>query len=168
MKLFLLLALVGLDALAMQRPRSKSETKSKSTNSTQSPLECVSQELVLAIRDLDLPKTQAALKKIESLGKNPEELQCVQTETSTLVAALKFHYEKVSAGVAQYAAQNAVSRFSNPKGKNHEFPCASQAAIFDHGKALAIHDTVINFFTSQWRHQPECLFSFEQENAQKP
>ena len=93
------------------------------------------------------------------MNKKAEELQCLQTEISSLVVAMKFHYENVSASVAQLAAHCAVARYTEPKAKHPEFPSASQAAIIDHGTALAIHDTVINFFTKEWRQLPECVFS---------
>lgn len=127
--------------------------------STASPLEQLSADLKIAIRDLDLPKTQAALNKINELNKKTEELQYLETEVTPLVRALQFHYEKISEGVAQLAAQAAIERFTCPQPKNPIFPSASQAAFFDHGKALAIHDVVTNFFIKRWSSEPECTFS---------
>lgn len=165
MKLNFLCVLVCFNLSAMHRPRSKSETKTKPTSSHQSVFMKVSADLKIAIRDLDLSKTQAALKKIEAMDKKNEELLCLQTETSCLVVALKFHYETVSARVAKLAAGTAVERYTDPRAKQLEFPSASHAAIFNHGTALAIHDTVINFFTTQWRQQPECIFSLPIQSA---
>jgi hypothetical protein len=134
--------------------------KSKSTKRAPlSPLEQLSADLKIAIRDLDLPKTQAALKKINELNKKAEELQCLETEITPLVRALQFHYEKVSEGVAQLAAQAAIERYTTPQTKNPIFPNACQAAFIDHGKAIAIQDVVTNFFIKRWRSESECTFS---------
>lgn len=161
MKHILLLLLFGANILAMHKPAAKNKRAARATTLTTNPtsLTDLSRDLKVAIREIDLAKTQATLTLIGALQKKPEELRCLEVEVAAHVNALKFHHEKISKYTAKLAAKAQIENLSSNSNLNNAvFPSASQVTVLNHAHAIAIHDVVSDFFREQWQSS-ECTFT---------
>lgn len=159
-KLFLsLLFFTNIHAMNRSKHNAPKAIRSIMLTTDPTSLSDLSRDLKVAIREIDLAKTQATLILIGALQKKSEELRCLEVEVSAQVNALKFHHEKISKYTAKWAAKVQVENLiSNSNLNNTIFPSASQAAILNHAYATAIHDAVNDFFREQWQFS-QCNFT---------
>ena len=147
---YLLLLLFAANAQAMVKPRPKSKRAAHPITDPTSFID-LSRDLHVAIRDINLAKTQTTLNLLKQLQKKPEELRCLELEVCSYVAALKNFQEAKSKETAKCAANTAIAKLNAHDSQKNDCETVSQAAVLDHAHAIAIHDSVLDFFRQEYQ-----------------
>lgn len=140
----------------------RASKKSAQPKTAPSALCNLSNELKIAIRDIDFAKTQTVLNKIAALNKKSEELLCLELEVTTYTEAIKFQKLEYSKHIANLAAHEEIAKHKNGSKTidTKILQTVCQSATLDHAKAIAIDRLVLNFFIERMREQPNCSFNF--------
>lgn len=156
--LFLLFA--SLSLYGMQAP----SRLGKKATARQSALSFsqLSTNLLVALKNVDVPSARSALKDLENFKKNTEEFKCLEGKAGSYLQALTFHIQEQSKATAHLVIhiegeKRAITQ-SDPQ-KYQNVSGLSPQIIQKHANVILLQEMVINFFTAHWREQDSCLYA---------
>lgn len=144
MKYIFLAALTIFNLDAMNKPyRPKKTTPPPSFNQ-------LSSALLVALKDIDVPRTRNILKDLASFKKNTEELRCLESKVTSYLQALLFNIQERSKATAQLMVHSETMEFASK---------LNPPIVQKHADTLLLQEIVHIFFTEHWREQTPCLFT---------